>query len=330
MLGSAYRYQYDDSGISSANLIANEAKTVLATDPTVFVLNEGLFYEAGLVIIKGGTPLVKDVDYELVAMDAFYTSETGKGVYAGIKHLTSNMVGDLSITYQCLGGPQGNATILVSQLKEAIDNAIANPSIDFGDIIGVPSTMVPGKHKHYPSDLEDLDLLAQKFDDFVDAIVSVRFYKDSNHSLHNEILRLVSLVGSLRNSINSIAAVSGTVDELNALIDKVDSIYSSSNSNGSINAGNTSEIISQDSSKFNSYEAKVVLLTDDGTSVQDFVILAVNNGTDISYSLSSSMVSGSTIITESDLTFSDAGAMFKVQLTSPEDITYKVKIISMI
>lgn len=327
MLGSAYKYQYDDTGKLAANLISAEAKTVTATDPSVFVPDEGLFFGESLVVMNGASVLTKGVDYELTAMDGFYTQATGKAVYAGIKRLTGAMIGNLTIRYQCLGGAQGQGTALIKQLKEAIDNAIANPMVNFGDIIGVPATLPPGMHRHYPSDLEDLDLLAQKFDDFVDAIVSVRFYKDSNHSLHNEILRLTALLGSVRNSVNSIAATTGLASDVQLLKDAIENISKVVTTQGTTNSGLTSEVFSVPLADFNSLRLTLSAVATDGSAAQVVNIVAVRDGTNpIEVAFPDSVMTNN-LLDLSNILVTDTGGNFKISVTAPTGIDWKTKLI---
>lgn len=326
-LGTAYKYQYDSSGVSSTNLINGESRTFITTDPSVFVPLEGLFYGTSVTILNGGTPLVLGTDYELEALEPHYTHVTGKAVYAGIKRLSASMLGTIEITYQCLGGPEGVSNAFVTSLKEAINNAVSNPTVNWSDIVGKPSAFVPSSHKHYPSDLEDLDLLAQKFDDFIDAIVSVRFYKDSNHSLHNEILRLTAVVGSLRNSVNSIASITGVSSDITNIIDRLDNINREVDAVGVITTGATIELASFDMTGFIGAQVTFVFKLTDNTVAQKVTMDIINNGADIEYSLSNVIATNSTLIVEeSDFILTDTGATFRISVNAADDFQYVTKI----
>lgn len=328
-LSSVYKYQYDDSGVSAANLITNETRTVIASDPTVFVPFEGLYYSESLVVRNGGTTLVRGVDYEVEAFDDYFTARTGKGVYGGIKRLSAAMLGTISIDYQCLGGPEGQANSFVLSLKEAIDNAIANPSVDWNDIINKPSAFTPAQHKHYPSDLEDLDLLAQKFDDFIDAIVSVRFYRDSNHSLHNEILRHVAVSGSLRNSINAIAAMTGTANDILDLKNRLDGISREVTSNIALVTGVPAEVYSIPQADYNSIVVGLLLVANDDSAVLKTDISVVRMGNINKYTLLNGNSHGGydTIVNpdSTDILISDTGPNLTITVTPKIDCKIVIK-----
>lgn len=330
-LSTVYKYQYDDTGVSPTNLIANESRTFIASDPSVFVPNEGLFYGDSLVITNGGTTLTKGIDYDLEVLDAHFTAATGKAVYAGVKRLSAAMLGTISVTYQCLGGPEGEANSFVLALKEAIDNAVANPTVVWADIQGKPSAFTPAMHRHYPSDLEDLDLLAQKFDDFVDAIVSVRFYKDSNHSLHNEILRLTALAGSLRNSINSISAMTGSVSDILALQNRLDNIAQEVSGNfPSVVSGTTAEVYSKPLADFDSIS--LAFSAASATYSLTFNIIIVKTGATVRYSVVNNLGTGGLTddlnfidFNSSEFLVSDTGPNLTINVTPTSDMAIKVK-----
>lgn len=327
-LSSIYKYQYDITGVSAANLVVAESKTVLASNPSVFVPNEGLFFGDSVVITNGGTTLTLGVDYELEGMDPFQTAKTGKPVYGGIKRLTGAMIGTLSVTYQCLGGAEGVANSFIEALIDAINNATNNPTVNWADIIGKPTGFTPAAHRHYPSDLEDLDLLAQKFDDFVDAIVSVRFYKDSNHSLHNEILRLTALCGSLRTSINSIAAVSGALADIQALEDKINNFPKLLDSTVSISTGVATNVININKNDFTNIRYLITIASADGSKSAAHTLDVLKGDNDISpIIISSNIINGGVVDVNnpSEWLDQDIANSFRLSITPPEDVTIKIK-----
>lgn len=320
-LTSVYKYQYDDTGVSPTNLITNEERTFSAADPTVFILNEGLFFSESVVITDGSNELTEGIDYEFVVLDAHFTYATGKGVYAGIKRLSSALLGTCYVTYQCLGGPEGQANSFVMSLKEAIEAAIANPNISWSDIQNPPTLFEPSRHRHYPSDLEDLDLLSQKFDDFVEAIVSVRFYKDSNYSLRNDIMRLTALSGSLRNSINAIAAISGTANDIINIQNRLNAISEEVRARlNNLPAQSTTEIYSRRLSEFDAISLIIILKSDDLTHSFKVNVVKLDEKISVSYSdfISTEDESRNSEIVSlgsGDLLMSDTGADFKINIT---------------
>lgn len=281
-LTSAYKYQYDSTGKEASNLINGEVKEHTLSDPTIFILNEGLYFETGLVILKSGTPLEKGTDYEPIALDEYMTAMTGQPVYAGIKRLSTNLAGTLAITYHVLGGAEGTAAGIVRDLRLSIEQAIANPAISYADLTNVPVTFVPSLHTHKPSDLKDLDLLSQKLDDATKAMTSSRVYQDSSLSMRNDIAGLTRLMGFLRNSINDLAAVNGSATSINSLSDKIDTIHTLPSGTTITANGVTKDIFTLAKNSFVTLKTVIsVSATSDGSASHTVEIMMTSDGTNI-------------------------------------------------
>lgn len=325
----AYRYQYDQFGNSPDNLVTGEDRTLTSSNPSVIVPLEGLFFGDSLVIKNGGTTLVLGTDYELEAYEAYESHNSGKAIYAGIKRLSSAMNATITLEYQCLGGPQGVANAFVKSLTEAINNAVSNPTVNFNDLIGVPTAIAPAAHKHKPSDLEDLDLLAQKFDDWVAVITATRFYKDSNLNLRQEIDRVAAMLGSMRNSINAITAITGAATDIANLQNKIENISREATTEDTATASIAEDIYTIPVSSFSSLGLRVTVKANDDSASVSFTMNAVRAGTDINITyIDASFVGAEDAVVElgtSDVVVTDASNTLTVTITPKVDASYTVK-----
>lgn len=215
---SAYKYTYDRTGLAPSNKIIDEEHTVVAGKHDIpFVLNEGVFYTSSVSIVKeNGEPMALD-DFHFIGFEAEVTMETGITTGGAVVIDDTSYVGKLYTTYQVVGGPEGTASGMLRDLKAAIEEAIANPSITLAQIKGLPATYPPSKHRHYPSDLEDLDLLKTAFEDHTNALIESTPLGTSSRNFSERIDRVVRVIGYVSNRINQIELIKGSGSRLTAL-----------------------------------------------------------------------------------------------------------------
>lgn len=215
---TAYKYQFDPTGARPTNRIADEDHIVLAGKHHLpFVLLEGVFYSDSVEIKKEDGSFMGPTDYHFIGMEEEVTGITGLSTAGGLVIDDTSYVGNIEVTYQCVGGPEGNSTSMIRSLEQAIRDALANPTINFNQIEGLPATYPPSLHRHHPKDLEDLDLIKQAFDDATNALVNSRPLGTSALNFQEQINRLWRALSYQRNSINDIVSINGSGSRLAAV-----------------------------------------------------------------------------------------------------------------
>lgn len=283
LLISAYKYEYDPTAGKVENRIVDEPHDFVAGSNNVFVLRNGAFYTETLVITdtNTGNPLVRGTDYNPIRLDPFLTAGGDANTVHVAIELSANYVGNLAVTYQCVGGPEGMGNQLFDDLKEAIDNAASTP-VQFTDIKGLPARWRAPDHLHDPQDLDDLDLLKQAFDDQTNALVSSIQVGSSYRNLEDDISRVVGLIGSLRMSLNRVTTTTQALEVLDALVERVNRLFAESQFSMGVTGGTTVTIGSWPKNSVHSVEGVVVFHTDtNATHTLTFSIL--NTGTDQRY-----------------------------------------------
>lgn len=242
---SPWKFQFDDSGKDPKNLISSEAQTFSGPDHLAFPLNEGMFYGDSIKVRRRGSNdlLVNGEDYNLEGFDGWMTAETGQDVFTTVNLKDKTYTGTLEITYQCLGGAQGMPIGFMLEVLEALKKATDNPQVDFiTGVINKP-TYYPGHiHKHPWSSMEQTDLINQALREVTNAIINRIPMADSGNHYQEQIDRLMSLCGKLRNSINSIVTVQGSSSKIQELLDQINKLETITTSNVVIGTGESALI----------------------------------------------------------------------------------------
>lgn len=227
LLTSMYKYRFDNTANSTDNLIVNEEVILAPGNIMPFPLREGLFYTNGISIVKEGTttPLSVGTDFTFISIDPYVTAATGVQASAGIQMVDTSWSGKLFVTYQCVGGPEGMAGSLIQDLIDAINGVTASAgTVSWENIIGRPQNFTPSVHTHALSGLTELEKLAQSLDDVTNAIVNREPMEDSSTSFQEQIDRILRVQAQMRNSINSLAAVRGSTNQITELQNALDNL----------------------------------------------------------------------------------------------------------
>lgn len=227
LLTTMYKYRYDDTGKSTANLIVNEEVTIAPGATMPFPVREGLLYTDGVSIVKEGTtaPLTVKTDFTFISIDPYVTAATGLEAAAGIQMVDKTWSGKLKVTYQCVGGPEGMASSLMQDLLTAIKNITATSStVKWSEIIGRPQKFAPAVHSHALSNLTELERLSQSLDDVTNAIINRDPMNDTGTHYQEQIDRIMRVQSQMRNSINSLAAVRGSGNQITELKNALDNL----------------------------------------------------------------------------------------------------------
>lgn len=250
-MASLYKYEFDRLGNNPTNKVVEEPKSLVLSDPKAVYLKYGLAYADSIVITDAAkTPLTLGSDYHYIADDPFVTAETGLETAAGIRLTDNNFVGDLLITYQAVGGSEGQSSEFAKRLAQAIEDAVANPSVSWVDIKDKPIFYPPALHKHPPSQLDDLGLLSQRLDEVTLALRDRRPLHDSYHNVNENYERLLRIVAGLQNSINQIVAVTGSAKQISDLQDRLTELHKELSFDREISAGIPTEVWSADIGSF--------------------------------------------------------------------------------
>lgn len=269
-----WKYQFDEFGTNPANLIVGEIHT-LAANHIPIPLFEGLFYNESVIIKPQGTPTAwtVGVHYTFVGLDDYITARTGKPVSVAVEVVDKNWTGPLEITYQCVGGAEGMPIGAVRELLEAIQTAVANPSIDWNtDIDNLPTYFPPGLHGHPLESMEQLDLLTQAFREVFNALINRIPMHQTGQHLQEQIDRMLQVVAEMRNSINQVVAVQGSTNQIEELMAQLQQFETVASYEKTLNAGQSSLIGEWDLNQVNAVRGMLTFIG--GSEFETFDFLA--------------------------------------------------------
>lgn len=201
-----YLYQYDETAKAFSNLIPNEAHTLDTINGNALIADQGLFYTQSFIVQVQATNarLVLGTDYNFIGFDDEVTKLSGHEVAAGIYVTNTTISGIITLTYQCVGGPQGDNQNIVTQLRDTI-GALASTTLGWNSVKNKPSAFPPTPHIHnILTDLDGLGTLSSIFLDIYQALTNLRVPILSAQALTTRIDNLVSVTGNLQTTLNSL------------------------------------------------------------------------------------------------------------------------------
>lgn len=147
-------YAYDPTGSLPDNLIEGEIHTLITPSTTqealVIVPQQGPFHSNSLTVspvVSGvpGTPLVEGVDYFL-CFQVTSALSAGLVLYAGIVFTDRNRLGNVSISYQTIGGDFVNSQnqVLLATIRRYLDVRF----VYYDQIVDIPTAFPPAPHTH--------------------------------------------------------------------------------------------------------------------------------------------------------------------------------------
>lgn len=225
-MSSLYKYEFDRSGTAATNRVVEEPKSITLADPKAIYASYGVFYTNGVAVTDSSrNPLMLGSDYEFISDDPFVTAETGLETASGVRMTDDNFVGDILITYQAVGGAEGQSSEFAKRLAQAIEDAITNPNVTWANIKNKPVFYPPALHRHAPSQLDDLGLLSQRLDEVTLALRARRPLHDSYDNVNENYERVLRIIAGLQNSINQIVAVTGSAQQVADLQERLDNVH---------------------------------------------------------------------------------------------------------
>ena len=218
-----YLYEFDNTANSPLNHIAGEVQTLINAVARIFVPTAGLYYTESLVVTKvsNSATLLLGTDYEFDSIDSAITALTGFETAAAIVFINPALIGDVSLDYQAVGGPQGSNSTLVLDLRDRIDELKAGP-LAWVDVVDKPSTYPPEPHLHdAPSDITGLDGLRDAMLQINTAIRDNRVVPKGGKVLTERLNRVLSIIAEQRIDINKLGLFGSNLNDVQVATDEL-------------------------------------------------------------------------------------------------------------
>jgi hypothetical protein len=165
------KFALDTSGISPANLVKDEPRTLRDAAVRVLSTRYGAFYTDSLAIVDTATnrSLTRGRDFYATMMSQIPTEQYGKEVCSVIIITDPTCGANVKISYQALGGEY-------SYSAEAIEQMVATLNLDkrpvkWGAIIGKPDGgFTPAPHLHDSGDIYGMEYVVSALERITQAI----------------------------------------------------------------------------------------------------------------------------------------------------------------
>ena len=202
-------YSFDPSACNPLNLVPDEPQVLNVSSGLFIILNNGLFYTKSVVIqrVSTGALLVPGIDYLFQGFDADITASTGFECAGVIKFANPSYSGAFRVTYQAVGGSEGNLTSLVNDLKAAIDG-MSTRTVSWNDILNKPQTFPFTEHTHaLNTDITGLNPIQAALNRIIIALSNNRVPVVSGAGLTSRIDKLSHLLATLRSDFNRFTSI---------------------------------------------------------------------------------------------------------------------------
>lgn len=200
-------HELDYSSTNPNNLVVEESHTLENATALIIVADTGLFYTKSLVIRKVATNtiLTLNVDYTFEGFDAFITARTGYECACAIAFIDPTISGQVTLTYQAVGGIEGELSSLIRELRDKIAELASTAT--WAAVINKPETYPPAPHTHnILTDLTGLAALRDALFELKSAISDSRVATLSNRALSDKLTRMLGLLTIQRQDINNISS----------------------------------------------------------------------------------------------------------------------------
>lgn len=199
-------HEFDSTGISQDNLILEELHILSEATALTIVSRYGLFYSNSVVVTNALTniPLRLNIDYIFEGFDPEITALTNIECHSAIIFLTNTFTNVL-VTYQCVGGAEGENSYLVQELRDKITNITTNV-VPYSKVLNKPQRFPAIAHLHEVlTDLTGLESINNNLGKIVDALINVRGPINSALKINDRVDRLLAIITKLRLDINKLA-----------------------------------------------------------------------------------------------------------------------------
>jgi hypothetical protein len=202
-------HEYDPSAISPLNLVANEPHNLLNATLLIIVADAGLFYTKSMIVqkVSTGAILTLGVDYDFQGIDADITALTGFECACAVSFKDSTLSGQVTLTYQAVGGQEGEISSFIKELRDAIA-ALDLSAATWNEVKNKPAHYPPASHTHNVlTDLTGLNAIRNVLQRIFVNLTDSRIPVLSGINLNARIDRLLALLARLRADLNTIAAM---------------------------------------------------------------------------------------------------------------------------
>lgn len=319
-----FKYQFDRSASHADNKIIDELHTFAISDPRVFVLRNGVFYTEGLVLTRAVDGSIMDLgtDYVLASMEDEVTARTGHMAACAIRLTDANFIGDILVSHQVVGGPEGYYSVILPTLTEEIKKIRDVPAITWSQIVGKPRTFPSKDHRHPPQDLDDLDLLGVKFREALNAIANTRPTGTSNLGLLGKIERLLGIVLEMSAQMNTLQPNDYLLDRIQELEDLILNYPAKADFNEEVIAGDV-VVVTWDKSMIDSAEG--YLHFEGPSNSSSLVFSLIRHGQDMRHTTVRKMFTDDDVDTHVKYHLTETLTTFELVVTVPEDGRLKAK-----
>jgi hypothetical protein len=158
------KYPLDPTGISPANKVVGEAKTLTDATVRVFATSYGPFYTESLVVKDVATNriLKRNVDYFATEMYQLPTEMYGKEICAVVVVTDKTCGANIAVTYQALGGEFSYSYDAIVQLISKLN--LDKRPVAWGNIIDKPTQFDPAAHLHDAGDVYGMEYIVNAID----------------------------------------------------------------------------------------------------------------------------------------------------------------------
>lgn len=162
------KYPLDLTGEAITNRVNAEKKVIANSNDVLITLNAGVFYAKGLLIETSTKTLEKDKDFILNYIHEDITIRSGCGAYALIVIINPDIKGDLSISYQAVGGEYTKLDDAIIQAIEDINNT--ETVVRWDSVINKPLTYPSSAHVHVADDIVGTEDIVSSINSIAGAI----------------------------------------------------------------------------------------------------------------------------------------------------------------
>lgn len=204
-----FLHQFDPTTSSPLNLVPNEVHAISNATAFTIVANAGLFYTNSFIAVNPSTSAayIKGTDYKFLGFDSEITALTGFECASAITFTNNTVTGNVSLTYQAVGGREGENSALVISLRNAIA-ALSTETATWAEVLNKPSLFPPEDHTHnIITDLTGLNALTNQLTIMTNAFANSRVPTLSASVLSERIYRLLNLVTIQKQEINNLSSI---------------------------------------------------------------------------------------------------------------------------
>lgn len=142
------RYPLDLLGTNSNNLVVSEVHALANGRNRAIAPTYGPFFNNSVVLVESSTnrTLIYNTHYKFVGLQSTPSMLTGLAISSVILVTDPNVLPDIKVTYQTIGGEfVFSAEVLVELVNTSLQAA---PLVNWYDILDVPDTLEPTQHLH--------------------------------------------------------------------------------------------------------------------------------------------------------------------------------------